>query len=434
MNSNHVLACPSGVSKSNQFRTTIFIAAALMTSASFAQTVPDIDRWTGGTAIAPANGHAMGNSLTLTWGFFRDGFSIDGGTSNLITRFDTQFGNGGGGSDLTNRPWFTHFNASYQRWSELSGLNFIYEANDDGRTMNASNSGGVLGTRADLRIGGRNLDGSGGTLAYNFFPNSGDMVIDTGDMGNYGQSGNDFRFLRNVVMHEAGHGLGCDHCVSNNRSILMEPFIDTSFDGPQLHDIMIMHRGYGDKNEKSNGGFGNDIQANATSLGALNNGGSVSIGNDARDNVVARTETDFVSIDDQSDTDFYSLTLNQDGVLDLTLEVLGDIYNIGAQGGGQSSFNTFNRSDLTLSVLNGAGSVIALANATGLGGDEVISQFLNAGTYAIRVTGLDNADAVTVDTQFYALSASFEAVPEPASMTLLALGGLAIARKRRKNS
>ncbi len=440
MKSCHSLA-QTGVIAPNQFRTTVLIAAALMTSAAFAQTVPDIGRWNGGTAIAPANGHAMGNALTLTWGILRDGTATindsngqsSGIGSNMIAQFDATFGAGPGGSDLTLRPWFSTMNAVYSRWGEVSGLTFQYEANDDGAAQTGGN-GGILGTRADMRVGGRNYDGNGGVLAYNYFPNGGDMLVDTGDMANFGISSNSFRFLRNTLVHELGHGIGQQHVNSSNRNVLMEPFIDTSFDGPQLHDILIANRGYGDKFEKTNGGLGNDIQANATSLGSLNGGSSISIGNGARSAVVSRTETDFVTIDDQTDTDFYALTLNQDGVLNLTLEVLGDIYNVGPQGGSQISFNTFQRSDLTLAVLNSGGTVVASSNLTGLGGNEVISQLLTAGTYAIRITGVDNADSIAVDTQFYGLTASLNAVPEPASMTLLAIGGLIIARRRRKQS
>ena len=34
------------------------------------------------------------------------------------------------------------------------------------------------------------------------------MVIDTGDLGNFTNSGGNYRFFRNVIMHEHGHGLG----------------------------------------------------------------------------------------------------------------------------------------------------------------------------------------------------------------------------------
>lgn len=437
-------ACPrNGKQNRTISKTFITLAGLLIVSASFAQTVPDISRWNGGTAIAPSNGHTLGNALTLTWGFLRDGTNTINSTngnssgiaSNLITRFDTTFGSGPGGSDLTQRPWFTYFNESYNRWGQVSGLSFQYEANDDGANQTGGN-GGVLGVRADMRVGGRNLDGASGVLAYNYFPNVGDMVIDTGDMANFGNNTDGFRFLRNTLTHEIGHGIGCEHCESNNRGILMEPFLSTGFDGPQLHDIMLAHRGYGDKNEKTNSGAGNDTATNATSLGVLNSGGSFAIGEDARttNGVVSRTATDFVSIDDQTDTDFYSLALAQDGTLNLTVEVLGDIYNITSQGGpAQASFNTFQRQDLTLSLFDAAGlTLIAQSNLTGLGGNESLSRFLTAGTYAIRITGVDNIDAVAVDTQFYSLSGSFEAVPEPATMAVLGLAAATVIRRKRK--
>jgi hypothetical protein len=407
------------------------VAGLLVTSFASAQTLSDIARWSGSTAIAPTNGHATGNALTLTWGFVRDGTSISGGTSNLIAQFDSTFGAGPGGNDLSQRPWWTHFNNAYNRLGAVSGLSFQYENNDDGVASNAANSSGSLGVRADLRIGGRNIDGASGTLAFNFFPNSGDMVIDTADMANFNQSGNSFRFLRNTLMHEAGHGLGCAHCESTSNSMLMEPFINTSFDGPQLHDIMMLHRGYGDKNEKTNAGNGNDTQANATLLAALNVGQTASVGNDASTFTVAANATDFVSIDDQSDIDFYSVVLNQAGTLNINLDVLGATYQVGNQGGTQFSFNSTQRSDLTLALLDSGGSVLQTVNATGLGGNEFVTQVLNAGTYGIRITGADNADALVQDTQFYRLTAGLDAVPEPVTIIALAAGATLIARRRR---
>lgn len=412
----------------NQYRIVPSALALSLAALSFAQTVPDINRWTGGTALAPPAGHGMGNALTLTWGFVRDGNGISGGTSNLVSKFDATFGAGPGGNDLSLRPWFQHFDNSYQRMAAVSGLTMLYENADDG----ATGAAGSFGVRADMRIGGRSIDGLGGILAFNAFPNSGDMVIDTDDMSLYGNASNSHRFLRDVVMHESGHGFGCAHCESNNRGILMEPFINTSFDGPQLHDIMILQRGYGDRLEKTNGQLGNDTFANATGLGSIGIGGMFTIGNDARSSTVAGNAVDFVSIDDQSDLDFFTFNLSQAGTLDLTLEVLGDIYNIANQGGTQQSFNTFQRSDLTLTLLDGSGGILQTMNSSGLGGNEFISSVLNAGSYGIRISGLDNPDSISVDTQFYALTGSLSAVPEPATMGLLALGSLAVLRRRKK--
>ncbi len=388
----------------------------------------------------------MGNPLTLTWGFAQEGTLIPSfntgsqGNSNLIFRLDQIYGAGPGGTDLTQRPWFQLFQSVFDRWSSISGLSYIYEANDNGvafsNSSNASNRG-VLGIRADVRIGGRAIDGNSGILAFNFFPNVGDMVIDTGD-NFYSNTSNNSRGLRNVVAHEHGHGLGMDHLDSNNSAQLMEPFLSTAFDGPQYHDILMAHRGYGDFNEKSNGGLGNDIVSRATSLGAISDGGSVSIGNSARSLVVAPTATDFVSIDDQSDTDFYSFTVDSAGTVNVLLEALGFTYNAGPQGGAQSAFDTLRRSDLALAIFDtDMLSLLGSANNTGLGGSESLNDILldHAGTYFVRVSGISSLGGSAIKTQFYGLSVGFtaSAIPEPATgmlMTMIAFGTL-IQRRRK---
>lgn len=412
----------------------LVIALGLLATQVASAQFSDISPWGGSTASAQAQGFGMGNPITLTWSIIPDGTATGSGgqASNLINRFDATFGSGPGGSDLTLRPWFSVLQQSYGRWGQLSGLNMIYEANDDGVSQSNSNKG-ILGVRGDMRIGGRNIDGSSGVLAFNFFPTHGDMVIDTADMGLFGQSANNFRFLRDTLIHELGHGIGCEHCESNNRSMLMEPFINTAIDGPQLHDIMMAHRGYGDALEKSNGGLGNDTAARANFLGLVTDSNPVSIGDDARSFGVSETATDFVSIDDQSDIDFFSFTIGQESIVDLTLEALGDIYNVGNQGASQSSFDSTRRSNLNLSLFDSTGvNLLGFADASGLGGDEFLQQQLLAGTYLVKIGGVDNSDSNVVDTQFYALGISTEAVPEPATMAILGLAAAAVIRRKRK--
>jgi hypothetical protein len=399
----------------------------------------DIGRWSSGTAIAPVQGHAMGNPLTLTWGFAAEGTLIPSfntgpqGNSNLIARMDGLYGSGPGGNDLTQRPWFEFYKSTFDRWSSISGLSYIYEANDDGVQFSGTNTTsnrGTVGVRADVRIGGRNIDGNSNILAFNFFPNVGDMVIDTNDNFYNTTTSNSLR-LRNVVAHEHGHGLGMDHVgTATSARQLMNPTASTAFDGPQHHDILMAHRGYGDFHEKSFAGQGNDVVARATDLGVLADGATVSIGNSARTFAVAATATDFVSIDHSNDTDFWSLTVNSAGTVDVLLEGLGFTYTADSV-----SFNTARRSDLSLALFDTNGtSLLALANNTGLGGNESINFDLTAaGTYFLRVTGSNNPDTIAIKTQFYGLSASFTAVPEPGSVAVLfVVGSLLLGRRQRR--
>ena len=76
--------------------------------------------------------------------------------------------------------------------------------------------------------------------------------------------------------------------------------------------------------------------------------------------------------------------------------------------------------------------MIAGANNFGLGGTESLTNIqLDAGTYFLRITGENNADANLLDTQFYGLTASFTAVPEPSSALIVAMFGFVGLRRRR---
>jgi hypothetical protein len=359
------------------------------------------NRWAR-TAVDGA-GLTQGDPTTLTWGFVADGTTISNsvinlpnGTSDLIASLDNWYGAGPGGSDLTQRPWFTFFEESFGRFAEISGLSYQYEPNDDGVTQGTTGFAGFVGVRADVRIGGNFLDGVGtqtnNTLAFNNFPQNGDMTFDTGDAASFSNPSLNSRFFRNTIMHEHGHGTGNFHVESATGRFLMEPFIQLNFDGPQFDDILGLHRGYGDVFEKSNGGAGNEIAANATDLGTISAGSAIAIGTDANNTVVAPSEIDFVSIDDNSDVDFFSFTVSGASLLDITLDSMGPSYFQGPQSGSQANFVTSEFSDLSLALFDTDGAtLLATQNATGQGGTESIFDFNVApGEYFVRITGAQN--------------------------------------------
>jgi serralysin len=347
--------------------------------------VPDT-RW---STTASGSTGTPGTPIMLTWSLLQDGTNISTeGGSNLIGYLDGIFNVTSSSGPLSQRPWFHLFQESFDRWSQLGGITFVYEPNDTG-TLNQTNNG-ALGVRGDIRIGGALIDGDSGTLAYTYLPNGGDMVIDTGETNFYANSTNNYRQLRNTVMHELGHAFGLNHLESSSDNLLMEPFINTSFDGPQLDDVRGIQGYYGDKFEKSNSGLGNDTSSRATSLGSLALGSNLAIGSDAvGGQSVNPSETDFVSIEN-TDVDFYSFTVSAPALLDVTLTPLGGVFMQGTEGGVQSSFDANARNDLALAVFAPNGTtLLGSANLSAAGLSEVLNdlQLTTAGTYFTRIIG-----------------------------------------------
>ncbi len=373
----------------------------------------DNSRW----SVTATNGGGLtqGDPTTITWSIVPDGTPISGfngeaaAPSNLVSFLGSIYGVTTADANLTDEPWFGLFQSYLNRWSALSGMTYVFEPNDDGVAISSFANVGLLGVRGDIRISGHNIDGNSNILAYNFFPNGGDMVIDTGDANFYGNTANNSRALRNVLAHENGHGLGLDHVcpvVSGANGRLMEPFINLSIDGPQFDDILAMQRGYGDVLEKNGG---NNTAPTATPLGALLGGQTIVRGADAVDIQVAPAEVDFVSIDDNSDVDYFSFTIGSGMGANIDLTPLGATYLSGPQNANGScssgtSFNASRQSDLTLQLIGTDGStVLKTSNTGGLGAAESISSgLLTAGTYYVRVAGSANA------AQMYRLSIAGE--------------------------
>jgi serralysin len=389
----------------------VFLAA--MPVSGFIISPNDPDPW-----LSTASGSRSGNGApaTITWSIVPDGTSMSTGsgngttTSNLISFMNTNFGGSSAQTNLTLQPWFHILTDSFDRWEQLGGVDYVYESHDDGVFHPSSN--GQLGVRGDIRLAGFNIDGASGTLAFTYIPTGGsDMAIDTGDATFFKNSTTNYINFRNTVMHELGHSFGLNHVASTTSNLLMEPFIDTSFDGPQLDEVRGVQYYFGDVNEKSNNKQGNGTPALATNLGTIAAGSTKSIGTAANvpTQAISAAATDFVSISNLNDKDYYSFTVSQPSLLSSTLTSLGGVFTQGDADAGATptSFPANARNNLALTVLGTNGtSVLAAADAFPAGETESIANLVlpAAGTYYVRIAGTDDT------IQLYELSLSPTAI------------------------
>ncbi len=361
------------------------------------------------TTTASGTRTTNGVPATITWSLVPDGTSTTTASgnsttpSNLVSFMNANFGGNPSQTDLTKQPWFHIFSDAFGRWTQLSGVTFKYEPHDDGVLHPSSN--GVLGVRGDIRLAGFNIDGPSGTLAYTYVPSGGsDMAIDTAESSLFtsGASQN-YVYFRDTLMHEIGHSFGLEHVSTNEAAtgkLLMEPFIDDSanpIDGPQLDEVRGVQYFFGDANEKSNNGLGNGTAARATSLGTLTSGSTKLVGAsaDVPTQTISPTATDFVSISNASDVDFYSFTVSAASTLSALLTPRGGVFSQGSADQNQTptTFDANARSNLALTILAANGTTImATASANPAGVAESIANLMlpAAGTYYARITGADD--------------------------------------------
>jgi hypothetical protein len=316
----------------------------------------------------------QGDPTVLTWSYIPDGTTIPGGVvpgeptapSDMRGWLNGIYGNF--------NTWHAVFVQVFNRWSALTGIRYVYEPNDDGAAFAAGGARGLLGVRGDVRIGGHFIDGNSNVLAYNYFPNNGDMILDSFDSFYNNTGGNSIR-LRNTLAHEHGHGLGMSHVCPINQSKLMEPFLTTSFDGPQHDDILGGQRGYGDTDEPNNG------MGSSTDLGGTG---------------VVLTDR---SIDDNSDVDWYRFPGAAGEVITVRVEPIGFTYLNGPQNANGScsagtSFNSLTLSDLSFQLRAPNGTTVLASVDDGIAGqNEILLNFSlpSSGSFFVRVAGTQNA-------------------------------------------
>ncbi|MBX3433670.1 MAG: matrixin family metalloprotease [Pirellulales bacterium] len=337
-----------------------------------------------------------------------DGQSYDRSSNSQLVQFLDDGWNVPAASrtpDFANRPWWTVINNAYAQYSRVSGITLTYIAEQTAEGV----STGAFG---DIRIGGEVFpnDGPGGALADNVYPDGGDMRIDTTREAN-GTVGSYFSTepgLRNLVIHETGHGVGLGHAqfVNDSAHAIMEGGLRTDIWGLQFDDVYALNRQYGDPNERNGG---NDSAATATQLGSFTTGFVVSRGASATDSVVQRFDRDWLGIDGSNDQDWFRFTVAGRALADITLTPLGPTYETVQQG----VFNAAAQSDLVLQFFSGSPSgltALATINQHGLGQAEQLSGFQlpGAGDYYIRIRGTQDLN------QFYRLDLAVSA-PETTS-------------------
>jgi serralysin len=344
-------------------------------------------RWSQ-TALDGSLGGA-GMPARLTWSIVPDGTLMDDGSpSNFIAKMDATWGAGSGGSDLTKRPWFPLLAESFGRWGEVGGISLSYSPYDDAAPWGTVP--GVLNKRGDIRIGGRSIDGRLNVLGRSESPSNGDMVIDTDDMNYFSGGESGAGRFRNHILHELGHGLGLGHIMSNTGTFLLEPSNNAYLMGPQFDDILGLHQLYGDRYEEPFGPAGNGSISQATNLGVVSPGSIKRIGVDIGFNTtIPLHATDFVSISNQFDADFFSFRLSSNSETSIALVPVGASYDHMRQGGTPSIWNTATFSNLSLALFDDTGSQIALAADAPKGALELINNIsLSANrNYYVRVTG-----------------------------------------------
>jgi|GEM_PF-2481913 len=320
-----------------------------------------------------------GTPVALTYSFPPDGIPVSGGTNVINADLTSIYGSAS--------TWKNIFAQEFQRWADATGVTFT-EVSDDGATWAAAPgpfNGGS--SRGDIRIVMGPDDGPSNTLAFNFFPDNGDMQLDEAE--NWAFS----NFLRNVVGHELGHAQGISHVCPANTSKLMEPFANGLI-GPQFDDRLAAQFLYGDRFEPNNaGGTSIDLPA----LGLMNTGNPLIV--------------EELSLHSGSDFDLMRFEALEGTEINVQVRPVGTSYLEGPQNfdgscSAGTSFNSGAVSDLIVDILRPNFSTAATANSTAAGQAETIAglEADTEGTWYVRVRSANSFS----DAQMYEVTISTE--------------------------
>lgn len=340
----------------------------------------DTTVWTGESQQGPS---ARAAKTSLTYSFPDDGVtwgisSISATRPNeLAAQLTAEFG----ANDLDEgREYIRQALASWRKYTSLTYVEVADLNVPMNQTITSPGNGG-----GDVRIGSGNTS-PGGFLAYNAFPNSAfagvggsDMYIDAADFisTRFNDSADNYRYFRNTVAHEHGHGLGAIHAIPCNDTKLMEPSISTDFDVVQMDDRRGGGRNYGDRYA------GNHSAGTAKDFGDLTTPSARSV----RELDLSLNGTAGFG---NTDEDWFAFTLDSTQNVFISATPTGGTYSAGQQSfscsGTQGSINAASAGNINIEVRDASGAAVLFsATSAAAGSVESISQSLPAGSYTLRV-------------------------------------------------
>ncbi|CAN5814403.1 hypothetical protein BH11PLA1_BH11PLA1_17090 [soil metagenome] len=359
----------------------------------------DTKAWMGGV---PFSSNAVGNAgqgkkADLRYSFPSDGVlwgSTGAGPNVLAAALKAQFG------DDNLDQGREYIRQSLAAWRRHGGLTYT-EVSDNNVAWTTTTIKNL--NFGEIRIGGVPLGGPDitGILAYNNYPaGGGDMLINTSyflsENNAFAITTNNYRYLRNTVAHEHGHGLGYQHTVPCVNLKLMEPFESSAYDMLSVDEKRGAGRNYGDRYS------GNTTAALAKDFGNLTTPNLRS--------VIARDlSTNGTTGLNSSNQDWFRFTIDSARTVTITATPTGGTYANDAQTtdctapNPPTSINATQAGNLTLRIWNAAGTTqIAEAALGGVGAAETLVSALVPGTYCVQVID-DGPDANQV-VQLYDLT------------------------------
>ena len=360
--------------------------------------------WTGNGAQGES-GRAL--RASLTYSFPADGVVWDispaARTSNLAAKLALL---SPGGTD----PEFGRelLRSAAAAWRKRAGIDFseVPDANLPLDTDPARRS-----TFGDIRWGGVDLQ-SGSPLAFNYFPTGGsDLTVNT-NLANFSPArflnpDNRYRYFRNTMAHELGHGLGYFHQVPCDGTKLMEPFVNTSFDMLQIDEKRGSQRNYGDRFA------GNHTRQTARNLGSLTSPQVRSVLEPW-----LSTNGQFNAVTNPTGNDWFRFSIDSPRAVTIRVSPAGGSLFTGPQDAGCSGqpvdVNALAAGNLAVEVYRASqpANPIGTAASAPAGQPEVVSLgTLARGDYLIRVTDVGPNSTVNQVVQLYTLGVEVDATP-----------------------